>query len=98
VIEAADFTGLDRRHDQLRQGQPSAEGRAGDGMLDVVERSAEVPDVEFVRPCNLCPHMKRISLENIRDSLLYMQHEVTVDPAIAERARGAVERMVKLFS
>ena len=58
--------------------------------------AAEVPDVEFVRPCNLCPHMKRISLEKIYDSLLFMQHEVTVDPAIAERARHAVERMVNL--
>ena len=58
--------------------------------------AAEVPDVEFVRPCNLCPHMKRISLENILDSLVHMQHEVTVDPAVAEQARRAVERMVNL--
>lgn len=58
--------------------------------------AAEVPDVEFVRPCNLCPHMKRISLEKILDSLLYMQHEVTVDPLTAEKARRAVERMVNL--
>jgi quinolinate synthase len=40
--------------------------------------------------------MKRISLENILDSLLNMRHEVTVDPAVAERARRAVERMVNL--
>jgi quinolinate synthase len=40
--------------------------------------------------------MKRISLDNILDSLLYMQHEVTVDPAVAEKARRAVERMVNL--
>lgn len=58
--------------------------------------AAEAPDVEFVRPCNLCPHMKRISLEKILDSLVYMQNEVTVDPEIAERARRAVERMVNL--
>ncbi|MCB1510807.1 MAG: quinolinate synthase NadA [Hyphomicrobiaceae bacterium] len=58
--------------------------------------AAETPDVEFIKPCNLCPHMKRITLENILDSLVYMQHEVTVDPAIAERARRAVERMVNL--
>ena len=56
----------------------------------------EAPDVEFVRPCNLCPHMKRISLENIYDSLVHLQHEVTVDPHVAERARRAVERMVNL--
>lgn len=58
--------------------------------------AAEAPDVEFVRPCNLCPHMKRISLEKIYDSLLHMQYEVTVDPAVAARARLAVERMVNL--
>jgi quinolinate synthase len=58
--------------------------------------AAEAPDVEFVRPCNLCPHMKRISLEAIYDSLLYNQYEVTVDPVVAEKARRAVERMVNL--
>ncbi len=52
------------------------------------------PEVEFVRPCNLCPHMKRISLRNIRKALELGHHEVTVDPAIAEDARRAVERML----
>jgi quinolinate synthase len=52
------------------------------------------PATEFVRPCNLCPHMKRITMENIRDSLRNMQHEVTVDPDIAGRARLAVDRML----
>jgi len=47
-----------------------------------------------VRPCNLCPHMKRISLSNIRQALEDMQHEVTIDPAVAMRARRAVERML----
>jgi quinolinate synthase len=56
--------------------------------------AAEAPDIDFVRPCNLCPHMKRITLEGIRDSLLNMQHEVTVAPEIASRARVAVERML----
>jgi quinolinate synthase len=58
--------------------------------------AAETPDVEFVRPCNLCPHMKRISLEKIYDSLRDMKFEVTVDPEVAARARRAVERMVNL--
>jgi quinolinate synthase len=57
--------------------------------------AAETPDVEFVRPCNLCPHMKRISLEKIYEALLHMRYEVTVDPAVAARARRAVERMVE---
>ena len=56
--------------------------------------SVHHPDVEFVRPCNLCPHMKRITLANIRAALENMQHEVTIDPAIAGRARQAVERML----
>jgi quinolinate synthase len=56
--------------------------------------AAEMPDVEFVRPCNLCPHMKRITLEGIAESLRKMKHEVTIDPAVALRARRAVTRML----
>ncbi len=52
------------------------------------------PDVEFIRPCNLCPHMKRITLANIRDALDNNRHEVTVDAALMEPARRAVERML----
>jgi quinolinate synthase len=47
-----------------------------------------------VRPCNLCPHMKRITLQGILKSLQTMTHEVTVDPAVAVRAKMAVERML----
>src|SRR6266853_4252807 len=56
----------------------------------------QYPDLEFVRPCNLCPHMKRISLRNIREALETMTHEVTVAPEIAERARRSVERMLEI--
>ncbi|MFM9850465.1 MAG: quinolinate synthase NadA [Hyphomicrobiaceae bacterium] len=52
------------------------------------------PDVEFVRPCNLCPHMKRITLPKIRRALETMRPEVTIDAAVADRARQAVERML----
>lgn len=52
------------------------------------------PSTEFVRPCNLCPHMQKISLEKIRDSLLYLQYQVEVPPKIASRARRAVQRML----
>jgi len=54
------------------------------------------PTVDFVRPCNLCPHMKRITLANIRKALETGQHEVTIDPAVAVAARRAVERMLEL--
>ncbi|MGH7018659.1 MAG: quinolinate synthase NadA [Brevundimonas sp.] len=56
----------------------------------------DVPGVDFIGPCNLCPHMKRITLENIRDCLKYMQFEVTVEPEMAERGRLAVQRMIDL--
>jgi len=52
------------------------------------------PDVEFVRPCNLCPHMKRITLPKIRRALEVMAPQVTIEPEIADRARRAVERML----
>ena len=54
------------------------------------------PEVEFIRPCNLCPHMKRITLPKIRHALETMRHEVTIDPALAARARRSVERMLAL--
>jgi quinolinate synthase len=58
--------------------------------------AVEHPEVDFVRPCNLCPHMKRITLPKIRRALETMSHEVTIDPAIAQRARRAVERMLEI--
>jgi quinolinate synthase len=58
--------------------------------------AVETPETEFVRPCNLCPHMKRITLANIRDSLRDLKHEVSVDPKVASRARIAVERMLEV--
>src|SRR5689334_18658704 len=54
----------------------------------------QYPDLDFVRPCNLCPHMKRITLPKIRRALETMNHEVTVPPEIAEGARRSVERML----
>jgi quinolinate synthase len=56
--------------------------------------SVEFPKVNFVKPCNLCPHMKRITLPGILRSLETMTHEVIVDPVIAERAKKAVDRML----
>ena len=58
--------------------------------------AAESPETDFVRPCNLCPHMKRINLAGIRDSLRDMKHEVVVDPEVAARARVAVQRMLEV--
>jgi quinolinate synthase len=52
------------------------------------------PDLEFIRPCNLCPHMKRNTLGAIRHALETMTNEVTVPDNVADRARLAVERML----
>jgi len=60
--------------------------------------AAEIPDVEFIRPCNLCPHMKRITLKNIYESLEILEPRVEIDPGIATKARRAVERMLELGS
>ena len=56
----------------------------------------ENPKVNFVRPCNLCPHMKRITLPGILRALQTGEHEVTIDPEIIERARLPIERMIAL--
>ena len=54
------------------------------------------PETEFIRPCNLCPHMKRITLAKIYQSLQKMEHAIEIDPEIAARARMAVERMLNV--
>jgi quinolinate synthase len=56
--------------------------------------AVEYPDVEFVRPCNLCPHMKRITLAKILHSLETMTDEVTIDPLIAARAKQSIDAML----
>jgi quinolinate synthase len=56
--------------------------------------AVEHPDVEFVRPCNLCPHMKRITLPKILSTLETLQPEVHIAPEVAERARQTVQRML----
>jgi quinolinate synthase len=58
--------------------------------------AVEHPDVDFVRPCNLCPHMKRITLPKILSSLQNLEFEVEVDPEIGRKARRAVERMLEV--
>ncbi|RWI67749.1 quinolinate synthase NadA [Mesorhizobium sp.] len=54
------------------------------------------PEVDFIRPCNLCPHMKRVTLANIRAALEESRHVVTIDLQVADRARLAVERMLAI--
>lgn len=98
VIEEADFTGSTAHMiNWVREKKPKRVVMVTEcSMADNVK--AELPDVEFVRPCNLCPHMKRITLPKILDSLLHMKEEVVIDPAVMDRARRSVERMVYLKS
>jgi quinolinate synthase len=97
VVEVSDFSGSTSGMIDFAVGQ-----KAGSKVLLVTECSMasniekEAKGVEFIKPCNLCPHMKRITLPKILDSLVYMRQEVGVDPVVAEKARQAVERMVNL--
>ena len=96
VLAEADFTGSTAHMiDWVRQHQPKRIVMVTEcSMADNVQ--AELPNVEFVKPCNLCPHMKRITLPKILDSLIYMREEVTIDPMIIDKARRSVERMINL--
>ncbi len=56
----------------------------------------ELPEVDFVGPCNMCPYMKKISLEKILWVLHSGENEVLVDPTVAEKARHSVQAMIDL--
>ena len=58
--------------------------------------AVEHPDVEFIRPCNLCPYMKKITLPAIYKSLRTMTHAIEIESEVASRARRAVERMLEV--
>jgi len=94
VLGAADFVG------STAQMQNFVTEKRPAKVLMVTECSmsdniaADIHDVEFIRPCNLCPHMKRITLENIQRSLETLEPAVEIDPTVATRARAAVERML----
>lgn len=94
VIDASDFTGsTSGMINWVKENRPSKVMLVTEcSMSDNV--AVETPDVEFIRPCNFCPHMKRITLENVYEALLDMKEEVTVDPAVAKRARASLDRMV----
>jgi len=57
--------------------------------------AAEITDVEFIRPCNLCPHMKRITLPKIYQALLSLEPRIEIEASVAEGARRSVERMLE---
>ena len=96
VVEAADFAGSTAvMSNYVGEKKPQRVVLLTEcSMSDNV--AVDHPDVEFIRPCNLCPHMKRITLANIRDALENNRHEVLVDAALMEPARRAVERMLAI--
>jgi quinolinate synthase len=94
VIEISDFAGSTAAMiDYVRTKKPARVLLVTEcSMADNV--AAETTGTEFIRPCNFCPHMKRITLPKILDSLIYMRDEVLVDQALAARARASVQRMI----
>ena len=94
VIAEVDFTGSTSKMSKyVKDNQPSKVLMVTEcSMSDNV--SVENPDVEFIRPCNLCPHMKRITLPGILQSLMMDTYEVKIPYDIMERAKRPIERMV----
>jgi quinolinate synthase len=96
VLEEADFVGS-----TARMSRYVGERKPGRVLL-VTECSmsdnvaVDHPELEFIRPCNLCPHMKRITLPKILRSLETMTHRIEIDPEVARRAARAVERMLEM--
>ena len=95
VLEEADYvgstSGMIRYVDEARPSRVVLITECS--MSDNV--AVEFPDVDFVRPCNLCPHMKTITLPKILASLEELKYEVEVDPRVGARALGAVARMLE---
>ena len=96
VVAEADFTGsTSSMIGWVRKNKPKKVVMVTEcSMSDNV--ASELPETEFVRPCNICPHMKRITLENILWSLHTMTEEVTVEERYIAPARAAVEAMIAL--
>ena len=96
VVQAADFAGSTAAMaDYVSARKPAKAVLITEcSMADNV--AALNPETEFLRPCNMCPHMKRITLKGIRRALETLTTEVVVDPAVAARARRAVERMLEV--
>ena len=94
VITEVDYAGsTSKMSNYVKEKQPAKVLMVTEcSMSDNV--SVENPDVEFIRPCNLCPHMKRINLPKILESLMLNIHEVKINQDILEKARLPIERML----
>jgi len=94
VIASSDFTGSTSGMSQyVKKNQPSKVMLVTEcSMSDNVQ--VENPNVQFIKPCNLCPHMKTITLPKILDCLEKETNEILIPEIISRKARKAVERMV----
>ena len=94
VIASSDFTGSTSSMSQyVKKNQPSKVMLVTEcSMSDNVQ--VENPNVQFIKPCNLCPHMKTITLPKILDCLEKETNEILIPEIISRKARKAVERMV----
>ncbi len=96
VIKASDFTGsTSGMIKYVKDKQPNKVMMVTEcSMSDNVQ--VDNPNVQFIRPCNLCPHMKRITLTKILDCLENETNEITMSSETIERARISVERMTEI--
>ena len=96
VIAASDYTGsTSGMSEYVKKNQPNKVMLVTEcSMSDNVQ--VDNPNVQFIKPCNLCPHMKRITLSNILDCLEKETNEILIPEIISKRARRAVERMIAI--
>jgi quinolinate synthase len=96
VVAVADFAGSTAAlADYVEQKKPARVVLLTEcSMSDNV--AATAPATDFIRPCNLCPHMKTITLAGIRDALLYGREKIEVEESVRVRAKQAIDRMLAL--
>ena len=96
VLDACDFAGsTGGMIDYVKKNQPKKVMLVTEcSMSDNVQ--SDNPNVEFIKPCNLCPYMKKITLEKILDCLENEKNEIFIEKEIAEAARMSVKRMAEI--
>jgi quinolinate synthase len=96
VVDASDFSGsTSQMSDYIEKSDAKnimliTECSMGDNLRSTF------PERDFVSTCQTCPHMKKITLEKVRDALLYEQHEIFLPQEIIELAQASVRRMIEI--
>ena len=96
VLDACDFAGsTGGMIDYVKKNQPKKVMLVTEcSMSDNVQ--SDNPNVEFIKPCNLCPYMKKITLEKILDCLENEKNEIFIEKKIADAAHKSVKRMAEI--